>query len=37
MNALSEKGVDLYDADDGIYHVSGPRTGLDIQERCTSC
>ena len=31
MNALSEKGVDLYDADDGVYHVSGHANRPDIQ------
>ncbi len=31
MNALSESGVDLYDADDGIYHVSGHANRPDIE------
>ena len=31
MNALSEKGVDLFDADDGVYHVSGHANRPDIQ------
>ncbi|WP_288948671.1 ribonuclease J [uncultured Paracoccus sp.] len=31
MNALSEKGVDLFDADDGVYHVSGHANRPDIE------
>src|SRR5690606_6610733 len=31
MNALSEMGVDLYDADDGLYHVSGHANRPDIE------
>ena len=31
MNALSESGVDLFDADDGVYHVSGHANRPDIQ------
>ncbi|WP_199259242.1 ribonuclease J [Paracoccus binzhouensis] len=31
MNALSEMGVDLYDADDGVYHVSGHANRPDIE------
>ncbi|UXU75198.1 MULTISPECIES: ribonuclease J [unclassified Paracoccus (in: a-proteobacteria)] len=31
MNALSEMGVDLYDADDGTYHVSGHANRPDIE------
>jgi len=31
MNALSEMGVDLHDADDGIYHVSGHANRPDIE------
>lgn len=31
MNQLSEKGVDLFDADDGTYHVSGHANRPDIQ------
>ena len=31
MNALSEKGVDVYDADDGFYHVSGHANRPDIE------
>ena len=31
MNALSEKGVDIYDADAGVYHVSGHANRPDIE------
>ncbi|HRM74652.1 MAG TPA: ribonuclease J, partial [Paracoccus sp. (in: a-proteobacteria)] len=31
QNALSESGVDLYDADDGVYHVSGHANRPDIE------
>ncbi|MCZ0963524.1 ribonuclease J [Paracoccus benzoatiresistens] len=31
MNALSEIGVDVYDADDGLYHVSGHANRPDIE------
>ncbi|WP_374634802.1 ribonuclease J [Paracoccus sp. (in: a-proteobacteria)] len=31
MNSLSERGVDLYDADDGVYHVSGHANRPDIE------
>ncbi|ABL70320.1 MULTISPECIES: ribonuclease J [Paracoccus] len=31
MNALSEMGVDLYDAEDGLYHVSGHANRPDIE------
>ena len=31
MNALSEKGVDVFDADDGFYHVSGHANRPDIE------
>lgn len=31
QNALSELGVDLFDADDGVYHVSGHANRPDIQ------
>ncbi|MDS9467420.1 ribonuclease J [Paracoccus sp. MBLB3053] len=31
MNQLSEKGVDLFDADDGMYHVSGHANRPDIE------
>ncbi|RJL14510.1 ribonuclease J [Paracoccus siganidrum] len=31
MNALSELGVDVYDADDGLYHVSGHANRPDIE------
>ncbi len=31
MNALSEMGVDLHDADDGLYHVSGHANRPDIE------
>lgn len=31
MNALSESGVDLFDADDGTYHVSGHANRPDIE------
>ncbi|MFT4013474.1 MAG: ribonuclease J [Paracoccus sp. (in: a-proteobacteria)] len=31
MNSLSEMGVDLFDADDGTYHVSGHANRPDIQ------
>lgn len=31
MNALSELGVDVFDADDGLYHVSGHANRPDIE------
>ncbi|MDO5648166.1 ribonuclease J [Paracoccus sp. (in: a-proteobacteria)] len=31
MNALSELGVDVYDADDGLFHVSGHANRPDIE------
>lgn len=31
MNALSELGVEVYDADDGLYHVSGHANRPDIE------
>ncbi|WP_207100617.1 ribonuclease J [Paracoccus shandongensis] len=31
MNALSEMGVEVYDADDGLYHVSGHANRPDIE------
>lgn len=31
MNALSEIGVDVFDADDGVYHVSGHANRPDIE------
>lgn len=31
MNALSEMGVDVYDADDGLFHVSGHANRPDIE------
>lgn len=31
MNAFSELGVDVYDADDGVYHVSGHANRPDIE------
>ncbi|RJL06263.1 ribonuclease J [Paracoccus aestuarii] len=31
MNALSESGVDVWDADDGLYHVSGHANRPDIE------
>ena len=31
MNALSELGVDVYDADDGLYHVSGHANRPDLE------
>ncbi|MEO1910583.1 MAG: ribonuclease J [Paracoccus sp. (in: a-proteobacteria)] len=31
MNALSESGVEVYDADDGLYHVSGHANRPDIE------
>ncbi len=31
QNALSESGVDLFDADDGVYHVSGHANRPDIE------
>ncbi len=31
MNALSEMGVEVYDADDGMYHVSGHANRPDIE------
>lgn len=31
MNALSEKGIELYDGDDGLFHVSGHANRPDIE------